>query len=58
MILQDLPAVIDVVNDLPEGIEAWGHGSFEEQPVKGARAYFMRSILHDWPDMRAAQTFG
>ena len=21
-----------------------------EQPVKGARAYFMHSILHDWPD--------
>lgn len=21
-----------------------------EQPIKGARAYFMHSIMHDWPD--------
>jgi hypothetical protein len=26
------------------------HDFLTEQPVKGARAYFMHSILHDWPD--------
>jgi hypothetical protein len=26
------------------------HSFFEPQPVKSARAYFMRAILHDWPD--------
>lgn len=27
-----------------------GHDFLKEQPVKGARAYFMHSIMHDWPD--------
>jgi hypothetical protein len=26
------------------------HDFLTEQPIKGARAYFMHSILHDWPD--------
>lgn len=26
------------------------HDFLAEQPIKGARAYFMHSILHDWPD--------
>lgn len=28
---------------------------FEEQPVHGAAVYFMRCILHDWPDNRCMQ---
>jgi len=28
---------------------------FESQPVKGAAVYFMRSILHDWPDEKCVQ---
>lgn len=26
-----------------------GHNFFEEQPFKGAQAYLLRMILHDWP---------
>lgn len=26
------------------------HDFLTEQPIKGARAYFMHSIMHDWPD--------
>ncbi|KAF7862854.1 uncharacterized protein EAF02_010403 [Botrytis sinoallii] len=33
-----------------EGIEYLVHEIFEEQPVKGARAYYIRQVLHDFPD--------
>ncbi|EED84669.1 predicted protein [Postia placenta Mad-698-R] len=26
------------------------HDFFTEQPIRGARVYFLRHILHDWPD--------
>ncbi|KAL2754399.1 hypothetical protein ACRALDRAFT_1031814 [Sodiomyces alcalophilus JCM 7366] len=50
LILQDLPVVINDVKDIDPTIELMGHDFLTEQPVKGARAYFMHSILHDWPD--------
>ncbi|KAF4943785.1 hypothetical protein FGADI_13161 [Fusarium gaditjirri] len=55
LVLQDLPAVIEEAKssgELPEIIEATPHDFFTPQPVesKGAKAYFMRLILHDWPD--------
>ncbi|PWY64783.1 S-adenosyl-L-methionine-dependent methyltransferase [Aspergillus sclerotioniger CBS 115572] len=50
LILQDLPAVIAEATDLHPSIECMAHDFFTEQPVKGARAYFLHSILHDWPD--------
>ena len=27
---------------------------FTEQPLKGAKAYYLRTVLHDWPDKAAA----
>ncbi|KAG8158549.1 hypothetical protein KVR01_011671 [Diaporthe batatas] len=49
VILQDLPAVIE--HALPtEGVEVTAHNFWTEQPVKGARAYYFRTILHDYPD--------
>ncbi|KAF5548953.1 O-methyltransferase [Fusarium mexicanum] len=50
LILQDLPVVINDVKDIDASIELMPHDFLTEQPVKGARAYFMHSILHDWPD--------
>ncbi|KAI3104201.1 hypothetical protein CBS147333_7255 [Penicillium roqueforti] len=50
LILQDLPQVVSTVENLPEGIELTPHDFFIPQPVKGARAYFMHWILHDWSD--------
>lgn len=32
------------------GIEAMPHDFFAPQPIKGAKAYFLHSVLHDWPD--------
>lgn len=50
LILQDLPAVIQDAKDIDPSIQLMSHDFLTEQPVKGARAYFMHSVLHDWPD--------
>ncbi|KAL6859799.1 hypothetical protein ACO1O0_003823 [Amphichorda felina] len=50
LILQDLPIVIDQVKKLDARIEPMSYDFLTEQPVNGARAYFMHSVLHDWPD--------
>jgi hypothetical protein len=42
-------------------IKAYEHSFFEPQPIKGARAYYLGSILHDWPTptaRRFSDTFG
>lgn len=50
LVLQDIPDIIatarakGVENNI---IELQGHNFFKPQPVKGARAYVMRSVLHD-----------
>lgn len=58
LFLQDLPAVVQGVQDLPAGIEVQDHDFFQVQPVKNAKVYFMRTVLHDWPDKQAAQILG
>ncbi|KAL7952231.1 sterigmatocystin 8-O-methyltransferase precursor [Trichoderma compactum] len=55
LILQDLPVVIDDIKELPAGIEAQGYDFFKEQPIKGAKSYYLRTVLHDWPDKQAVQ---
>lgn len=51
MVLQDLPSVIDSEACTKDPrIERCRHDFFTPQPVKGARYYHMRAILHDWPD--------
>ncbi|BCS20287.1 uncharacterized protein APUU_20719A [Aspergillus puulaauensis] len=50
LVLQDLPEVVSSVKDLHPSIDVTAHDFFTEQPVKGARAYYMHSVLHDWPD--------
>ena len=54
-IVQDLPEVIaevskDGLKDTPEQITFMPHDFFHEQPVKNADIYFLRFILHDWPN--------
>ena len=46
-ILQELPEVIDYIKDPAPGIEAMKYDFFMPQPVHGARAYYMRTVLHD-----------
>ncbi|KAF4972242.1 hypothetical protein FSARC_1139 [Fusarium sarcochroum] len=50
LILQDLPVVIDQITKLDDKIERMKHDFYTEQPIKGARAYYMHSVLHDWSD--------
>ncbi|KAH6843416.1 S-adenosyl-L-methionine-dependent methyltransferase [Chaetomium sp. MPI-CAGE-AT-0009] len=54
LVLQEVPAVIAqtmaVGGLLEPGIEAMVYDFHTEQPVVGARAYYMHSVLHDWPD--------
>ncbi|MCJ1251526.1 hypothetical protein MMC30_008761 [Trapelia coarctata] len=51
VVLEDQPQVIE--NALAvDGMEKRGIDFFVDQPVKGARAYYLRNILHDWPDDR------
>ncbi|EAW11089.1 o-methyltransferase [Aspergillus clavatus NRRL 1] len=52
LIIQDLPDVISQTKTLQlhSTIEPTVHDFFTEQPVKGARAYYMHSVLHDWAD--------
>ncbi|KAL6715997.1 hypothetical protein ACLMJK_006959 [Lecanora helva] len=47
-VLQDLPEVVSQVQ--AEGLEVIPHDFFNPQPVKGARVYYFRNVLHDWND--------
>lgn len=69
LVLQDRPAVIERVVASTAGrsgiggqaasrIEPMAHDFFREQPVVGARAYYLHSILHDWPDDRCVEIVG
>ena len=50
LILQDLPQTIDNIKSLDPAVIRQKCDFFTEQPVKGARGYYLRSIFHNWPD--------
>ena len=59
LVLQDQPSVIDEATrkgELPGAVRAAAHDFFAPMPdeFRGASNYFMRLILHDWPDDRCA----
>jgi hypothetical protein len=51
-VLQDLPDVIEMAkaSGVLPGVTLMPHDFRAEQPVKGAKAYFMRMIMHDYAD--------
>ncbi|KAI1271014.1 S-adenosyl-L-methionine-dependent methyltransferase [Xylaria sp. FL0933] len=53
LILQDLPPVLDQIQQLHPRIEKMEYDFFTAQPVKGARIYYTHFVLHDWPDQEA-----
>lgn len=55
LVLQEQLHVIEAASTmgLDSRIELQAHDFFAEQPMKGARAYFLRSVLHDWSDEEA-----
>lgn len=52
LVLQDLPQTLAHVPKI-DGVEVQVHNFFEPQVVKGAKFYYLRNILHDWPDDKA-----
>ena len=50
VVLQDLSKTFAVNPSQLEGVETMVHDFFDPQPVKGAKFYYFRNILHDWPD--------
>ncbi|KAF3036815.1 hypothetical protein E8E12_006039 [Didymella heteroderae] len=53
--LQDLPGVVAEAKGLPDDVLKVGHDFFQPQPesVKGAKAFYLRTVLHDWPQTEA-----
>ncbi|ETS77264.1 hypothetical protein PFICI_11138 [Pestalotiopsis fici W106-1] len=52
--LQDLPKVLDGLTVDPT-ISIHPYDFFTPQPIKGARAYYLHRILHDWPNDKATE---
>ncbi|KAF2653889.1 O-methyl transferase B [Lophiostoma macrostomum CBS 122681] len=52
VILQDLPHSIAKALHTP-GVENMEHDFFQPQPIKDAKFYFMRGVLHDHPPAQA-----
>ncbi|TVY73381.1 Demethylsterigmatocystin 6-O-methyltransferase [Lachnellula suecica] len=52
LILQDSPQTLSHVPVI-DGVDIIEHNFFEPQVVKGAKFYYLRNILHDWPDDKA-----
>ncbi|KUJ08091.1 o-methyltransferase-like protein [Mollisia scopiformis] len=50
--LQDLPQTLQHVPSI-DGVSVVVHNFFEPQPSKDAKFYYLRNILHDWPDDKA-----
>ncbi|KAL9015591.1 MAG: hypothetical protein Q9185_007021 [Variospora sp. 1 TL-2023] len=47
-ILQDTPETLKKALSVPS-METMEYDFFTKQPVAGARAYYLRNVLHDWP---------
>ncbi|KAI0153243.1 S-adenosyl-L-methionine-dependent methyltransferase [Xylariaceae sp. FL1272] len=58
LVLEDLGAVIDQIKELDPKIKRLVYDFHTEQPMKGARAYYMHSCLHDWPDQTCLSILG
>ncbi|KAI3395863.1 hypothetical protein diail_800 [Diaporthe ilicicola] len=56
LILQDLPGQIEPLDKQAlDPIELMSHDFFTPQPVKGAKAYYLKMVLHDWPDAQCRE---
>ena len=55
LIVHDSPVVVESIQSLPNGLEAMKYDFFAPQPIKGAKAYYLRTVLYDWPDKQALE---
>ncbi|KAJ4409811.1 hypothetical protein N0V91_002285 [Didymella pomorum] len=55
LVLEDLPGVVSEAKNLPDDVVKVGHDFFQPQTesVKGAKAFYLRTVLHDWPKVEA-----
>ncbi|ETI25921.1 hypothetical protein G647_02698 [Cladophialophora carrionii CBS 160.54] len=54
-LVQDLGKIIDEAKAKKPAFEVMDYDFFTEQPVKGAGIYFMRRVLHDFPDSKCRE---
>ncbi|KAI5917160.1 S-adenosyl-L-methionine-dependent methyltransferase [Camillea tinctor] len=57
VILQDQPFVLSQA-PVTDGVEKYPFDFWTEQPVKGAKIYYMRNVLEDYPDDKALAILG
>lgn len=50
LVLQERPDLAEDMAALDPTITFMAHDFFAPQPVRGARAYYLHSVLHDWHD--------
>ncbi|EPE28805.1 S-adenosyl-L-methionine-dependent methyltransferase [Glarea lozoyensis ATCC 20868] len=55
LVLQDLPMVVEDIQDLDEAVVRQVHDFFTPQPVRDAKAYYLRYILHDYSDEKCQE---
>ena len=57
LIIEDLPHVLAEIDKQPHKLDSKIQripmDLFNPQPIKGVKVYYMRTILHDWPDKQA-----
>ena len=53
IICQDLEETMKSAPPMVEGVEMMVHDFFTPQPIKDAKYYSLRTVLHDWPDDKA-----
>lgn len=52
LVLQDMPHTLAIAPPL-DAVEAMAHDFFGPQPLRGAKFYYLRNVLHDWPKDKA-----
>ncbi|KAL3463297.1 S-adenosyl-L-methionine-dependent methyltransferase [Aspergillus heterothallicus] len=57
LVLQDRSDVISLAK-CPSTVQMLVHDFFTPQPIKGARTYYLHSVIHDWADPPARTILG
>ena len=61
LVVQDVGMMIEQVDReeaAKSGLEAMVHDFYTAQPVKGAKVYYLRTVLHDWGDEQGKKILG
>ncbi|ORY71356.1 uncharacterized protein BCR38DRAFT_8691 [Pseudomassariella vexata] len=54
VVVQDRQETVNSATGV-KGVQFMAHDFFSPQPVKGAKYYYLRAVLHNWDDDKAAQ---